>query len=80
MLILTAMLYSIFKWLFYPTLKAYFNSIHLHNTRAIPDKGPVIFAVNHTSAFMDPILIAVFKVRIEHLRKSLKQSLKDILF
>jgi len=60
------MIYQIFKLLFYPTLKAYFRSLYINNAYVIPDKGPVIFAVNHTSAFMDPILIAVFTKRTLH--------------
>jgi glycerol-3-phosphate O-acyltransferase/dihydroxyacetone phosphate acyltransferase len=60
------MIYTIFKWLFTPTVKAYFRDLHVENFKVIPDKGPVILAVNHTSAFMDPILIAVFTKRILH--------------
>ena len=53
------MLYNIFKWLFNLTVKGYFRSIYIKGRKNIPEKGPVIFAANHPSAFMDPILLAV---------------------
>lgn len=54
------MLYKIFKWLFYLTTKAYFRSIYIQGKDFIPLKNkPVIFAANHPSSFMDPILLAV---------------------
>ena len=51
------MIYRIFKFLFYLTTKAYFRSLYIQNKNVIPTKGPVVFVVNHTSAFMDPILL-----------------------
>jgi len=59
-------LYHILKIPLIPTWKTYFKSIHFHNKSAIPSSGPVILAVNHTSAFMDPILIAVLSKRTFH--------------
>ncbi|MGY8847490.1 MAG: hypothetical protein ACKVLH_09030, partial [Bacteroidia bacterium] len=54
------MLYKIFRWLFHLTTKAYFRSIYLQGKDQIPPNGkPVIFAANHPSSFMDPILLAV---------------------
>ncbi len=53
------MLYRLFKWLFYLTVKGYFRSIHIKGISHIPINGPVIFVANHNSAFMDPILLAV---------------------
>ena len=54
------MLYKILKWLLYLTTKAYFSSIYVKGRDFIPPEGkPVIFAVNHPSSFMDPILLAV---------------------
>ena len=53
------MLYKVFKWLFYLTVKGYFRSIHIKGKLNIPVSGPVIFVANHNSAFMDPILLAV---------------------
>jgi 1-acyl-sn-glycerol-3-phosphate acyltransferase len=53
------MLYRVFKWLFYLTVKGYFRSIHIKGKANIPATGPVIFVANHNSAFMDPILLAV---------------------
>jgi 1-acyl-sn-glycerol-3-phosphate acyltransferase len=52
------MLYRLFKFLFYLTTKAYFRSIYIENRKVVPEKGPVVFVANHTSAFMDPILLA----------------------
>jgi len=53
------MLYRVFKWLFYLTVRGYFRSIHIKGKEQIPANGPVIFVANHNSAFMDPILLAV---------------------
>ncbi len=54
------MLYKVLKWLLYLTTKAYFRSIYVQGRELIPKKGPVIFAANHASAFMDPILLGVY--------------------
>ena len=53
------MVYQVFKWLFYLTIKAYFKTIYIKGTHHIPQSGPVIFVANHNSAFMDPILLGV---------------------
>ena len=54
------MFYKTFRWLFYLTTKAYFRSIYVQGKDFIPDKHtPVIFAANHPSSFMDPIVLAV---------------------
>lgn len=53
------MLYRIFKWLFLLAVRGYFRSIHIKGPENIPATGPTIFAANHNSAFMDPILLAV---------------------
>ena len=53
------MLYRILKWLFYPTVRGYFRSLHVEGRSNIPDSGPIIFVANHNSAFMDPILLGV---------------------
>ena len=58
------MLYRIFKVLFTLTIRAYFRSIYVKGKENIPSNGPVIFASNHNSAFMDPILIGVQVKRI----------------
>lgn len=52
------MLYRILYYLFTLTVKGYFRSVYTKGKDNIPQKGPVIFAPNHTSAFMDPILLA----------------------
>ncbi len=53
------MLYKLFKFLLYFTVKGYFRSIYVKGKEFIPAKGPVIFAANHNSAFMDPILLGL---------------------
>lgn len=60
------MLYRIFKTLFIPAINGYFRSVYINNVDKIPSKGPVILAVNHNSAFMDPILIATTTKRNYH--------------
>ena len=51
------MLYRIFYYLFRLTVRGYFRSVYIKGKEHIPITGPVIFAPNHTSAFMDPILL-----------------------
>ncbi len=53
------MLYRILKYLFLPTYSVYFRSLTINNKKGLPLDGPLVLAVNHTSAFMDPILVAV---------------------
>lgn len=52
------MLFLILRWLFRYAVKAYFRSLEIKGKDKIPANGPVIFVSNHTSAFMDPILLA----------------------
>jgi glycerol-3-phosphate O-acyltransferase / dihydroxyacetone phosphate acyltransferase len=52
------MLYSVLRFLFRLTVKGYFRSIYVTGKANIPDQGAVIFAPNHPSAFMDPILLS----------------------
>jgi len=52
------MLYRLLKLLFRLTVKGYFRSVYVQGKENIPATGPVIFAPNHPSAFMDPILLA----------------------
>lgn len=59
------MLYKLFLWLFRLTANAYFRSIYIKGKENIPKDKPVIFAANHPSSFMDPILLGV------HLNRSL---------
>ncbi|MEZ5031832.1 MAG: lysophospholipid acyltransferase family protein [Saprospiraceae bacterium] len=53
------MLYRILKWLFVLTVRGYFRSISIRGLEQIPVNKPILVAANHTSAFMDPILLAV---------------------
>lgn len=52
------MLYKTLKGLLTLTTKGYFRSIIIKGKENIPSSGPMIFASNHNSAFMDPILLA----------------------
>ena len=53
------MIYRLLKFLFYFAVKGYFKIIRVRNLERIPKNGPIIFVANHTSAFMDPILLAL---------------------
>jgi len=53
------MLYRLFKWLFLLAVRGYFRSIHIKGLEHVPTSGPIVFVANHTSAFMDPIILAV---------------------
>ena len=77
------MLYKVFKWLFFLTVKGYFRSIHIKGKMNVPVSGPVIFVANHNSAFMDPILLAVhIKRPIYFLARgeSFKSKLVSVVF
>lgn len=52
------MLYNFLHFLFGLTVKGYFHAIYTKGKEQVPEKGPVIFAPNHPSAFMDPILLS----------------------
>ena len=69
------MLYNTFRGLFRLTVNAYFRSIYIQGKEHVPPKGkPVIFAANHPSSFMDPILLAV------NLKRSLYFLVRGDLF
>lgn len=58
------MLYRTLKILFYLTVKAYFRSISLNGLAQLSNKDkPVIYAANHPSSFMDPILLGAYLKR-----------------
>lgn len=52
------MLYRVLHFLFRLTIKGYFRSVYIKGKENVPATGPVIFAPNHPSAFMDPIILA----------------------
>lgn len=56
-------LYDTLKWMHVFALKAYFRSVSIRDEQHFREKGPVLIAVNHPSAFMDPIIIATFSKR-----------------
>lgn len=59
------MLYRILNWLFILAVKGYFRSISIRGLEQVPTKGALLLAANHTSAFMDPIVLGV------HIRRTL---------
>ncbi len=56
-------IYNGLKFLHHFALKAYFRSIHIEGQENFPAEGAVILAVNHPSAFMDPIIVATLSKR-----------------
>jgi len=38
-------------------LNLFFKRLQIHNVKAIPEKGPVIFVPNHQNAFLDAIIV-----------------------
>jgi len=52
------MLYDFLKFLLRLTVRVYFKRITIRNAELIPEGVPIIFAPNHPSAFMDPIIVA----------------------
>lgn len=60
------MLYNLLKQLIRLTLNAYFRHITIRGEENIPEGVPVIFVANHPSAFMDPMVVAVFIDRKLH--------------
>lgn len=52
------MLFSFLRFLLRLSTKGYFRSIYIKGVEHISDRGPMIIASNHPSAFMDPILLS----------------------
>ena len=57
------MIYNIFKILLNITVRLYFRRKHVTNQELIPSCKPVLFVANHQSAFMDPIVLAIYAKR-----------------
>ncbi|MCB9246086.1 MAG: 1-acyl-sn-glycerol-3-phosphate acyltransferase [Flavobacteriales bacterium] len=57
------MLYGILKSLFRIALRNYFREIRVFKPFGIPTKEPLIVLPNHTSAFLDPIVVAAYTPR-----------------
>ena len=60
------MIYRLLKFLFSFAVRGYFRSITIRNPELVPETGAVIFVANHTSSFMDPIVIAIEIQRVLH--------------
>ncbi len=52
------MLYHILIPLVHLALKVFFKKIYLTNTQRIKGESPIIFAVNHPTAFLEPMVLA----------------------
>lgn len=60
------MVYTILKPLVALALKTTYRNIDLIHPERIPQEGPVIFVANHPTAFIDPVMVAVFQGRTLH--------------
>lgn len=60
------MFYNITRPLARIALSIFFRKIYIFNRECIPKNGPVIFACNHPTAFLDPCLLACFQERHLH--------------
>ncbi|RMG88435.1 MAG: hypothetical protein D6714_00690, partial [Bacteroidetes bacterium] len=60
------MLYYIIRPIVRLALMVYFRKIFFTNERRVPTGMPLMFAVNHPTSFIDPILLACFSSRVFH--------------
>ncbi len=65
------MLWHIFKYYLCFVIAVYFKRSQIKNAKSIKVKGPVIIAMNHPNAFMDPIAFTtlVFPPRVRYLAR-----------
>lgn len=65
------MLWHIFKYYLCFVIAIYFKRSQIKNAKSIKVKGPVIIAMNHPNAFMDPIAFTtlVFPPRVRYLAR-----------
>lgn len=62
----TVMLYPIVRPLARQALRLNFRRMYFSNFDRIPKEGPVILAVNHPTAFIEPCVLACFQARTLH--------------
>ena len=60
------MFYQTLKVLMTLALRVYFRNIDLRGIDRIPKKGPILFACNHPSSFMEACILACFQPRELH--------------
>ncbi|RMF28723.1 MAG: hypothetical protein D6765_05605, partial [Bacteroidetes bacterium] len=60
------MFYPLLKFLVHWALKVYFRKIHFSGRERLPADRPLLLAVNHPTAFIDPILIPVYVRPVLH--------------
>tara|TARA_B110000003_G_scaffold113243_1_gene115849 strand:+ start:38553 stop:39605 length:1053 start_codon:yes stop_codon:yes gene_type:complete len=58
--------YYFIKILVKSSLFLYFKNIKVNGIKNIPNKGAVLFMVNHPNALLDPLIVAVNNPRIQH--------------
>jgi glycerol-3-phosphate O-acyltransferase / dihydroxyacetone phosphate acyltransferase len=56
----SGLIYNIFVQTTQLGLFVFLRNIHFHNIKGVPTDKPVILAVNHPTAFMDPLLLCSF--------------------
>ncbi len=54
------MIYHILTSLIFVTFRIFFSKVYFANRNSIPRDRAVLFAVNHPTAFLDPILVAAY--------------------
>ncbi len=57
------LLYRFLKWYVFIGLRLFYRKLTIRDVQNVPQKGPVIFAINHQNAFMDAIVIATASSR-----------------
>jgi glycerol-3-phosphate O-acyltransferase/dihydroxyacetone phosphate acyltransferase len=53
------LLYRILKFLLKIAVSVFYREVYVQGRSLLPDKGPLIVAVNHPNTFMDPIVVAL---------------------
>jgi 1-acyl-sn-glycerol-3-phosphate acyltransferase len=56
-------LYTFLKYYVHIGFKVYYQRFQIEHKERVPRAGPVIFAINHQNAFIDPMVIAVASPR-----------------
>ncbi len=52
------MIYHLLRLLFKVAFRQYFRKIDIHHSAAVPTDRPILYVANHSSSFMDAVLIA----------------------
>lgn len=68
------MIYRFVKFVVKVAIRVFFRKIYFYNTDVIKDDTPVIFALNHPTAFIDPLFVAT------HIRPKTHTMLRGDVF